>query len=380
MLRLTIEWAPPGASPTRGELFKHFIEAIRTLGWTAVWVERIYDGKPSVYRPELANDYVAGDQPPPSPNSKELLYIFMTPDGARGGDVRILAPLPATRLGEAPGPPRLRVSAAIPACSRDDGVKVLRRLVHLSTPRFAAIGQNRTVIVAPTLLYVHALGRPWFDAHAPHVKLSAEATGGAWILAHGEDLASKSEHAQDANTMFEKLFFRWDRETSKPETTAHSDVPPKVPYPSADTGTLGPPPVPTKAWHVPVADPDMTLPPTQLMGPALPFIAHPSSVKPEWPADAAGPEQQSGETVALGELPLLVRGFSLPRYARLRAELTRHGEDHGPTLAAFGLDPAGKQALQDAFLHVFQSRPDVLSAFSDLVALANLRRSYGKPG
>jgi hypothetical protein len=116
------------------------------------------------------------------------------------------------------------------------------------------------------------------------------------------------------------------------------------------------------------------------MGPALPFIAHPSSVKPEWPADAAGPEQQSGETVALGELPLLVRGFSLPRYARLRAELTRHGEDHGPTLAAFGLDPAGKQALQDAFLHVFQSRPDVLSAFSDLVALANLRRSYGKPG
>ena len=119
-------------------------------------------------------------------------------------------------------------------------------------------------------------------------------------------------------------------------------------------------------------DLDRTFPPTPFLGPALPFIARVGQAS--LPPTPLASGDQSGETVALGELPLLIQGFSLPRYARLRAALSQNGEEHGPTLASFGLDVNSKRSLQQAFFEVFQAQPQLLPTFSQLVEVAKLRQ------
>jgi hypothetical protein len=371
MLKFFVEWAPRGASPSWGELLKYFVEALRAFGWETIWTEDSDSyGRRKLFRPEHAEElmgvYHTLNSWSPS-ISNAILRVFMNPEGGPGGILCPLLPFPGSD-----GSPHMRLyaGAVIPGATREDTTKILRRLVHLSAARFAAVGVARTVaIVVPTLLYLDSEGRNWFEKNASHVKLSMEPTGGAWVLAHGEDLTSETDHAKDANQAMQNTFERWYETTSKPTAAPTGEVGPGPQ--AADTRTHA---TSTSAPQAAAFDPDATVPPTPFLGPILPFAKQASpSVAPR-PAVAVDPTEQSGETVALGELPLLVRGFSLPRYARLRAALSRHGEEHTPTLAAFGLDVSSKQALQHAFVEVFQSRPDLVSQFTQLVALAKLRQ------
>jgi hypothetical protein len=374
MLKFFVEWAPPGASPTPGELLKYFVEALRAFGWETIWTEE--PNQPSdrarrVLRPDRAEELMSAGVPVETHPARSgfLLRVYTMGQNLTDGQLKLLTPLPvAGRVGDS-ARPRLYAGAPVPVCSRDEATRILRRLVHLSAPRFAAVGVARNIeFVVPTLLYLDSTGRSWFEKNAGHVKLSVESTGGAWVLAHGEDITSETDHARDANQAMSNTFRRWYEETSKPPITPGA-APTGIQTP--DTRTYSPP---TSASQTAAFDPDATVPPTPFLGPFLPFAKPLSSSAVPRAAVAAGPQEQSGETVAFGELPLLVRGFSLPRYARLRAALSKYGEEHAPTLAAFGLDASSKQALQHAFVEVFQSRPDLVSQFTQLVALAKLRQ------
>jgi hypothetical protein len=378
MLRFFVEWAPRGASPTLGELLKYFVEALRAFGWETIWTEQPYepdDRARRVYRPERAEELMSARVPvmthPSGPYF--LLQVYTMGQGLPDGRLKLLTPLPVAGRAEDSPRPRLYAGAPIPGCTRDEATRILRRLVHLSAPRFAAVGvAPHTEFVVPTLLYLDSTGRSWLEKNAAHVKLSVESTGGAWVVAHGEALTSETDHARDANRAMQNTFERWYEETSKP-TAAPAPVPTGAvePAPGAPgTASYGPS---TAVPETASFDPDVTVPPTPFLGRVLPFaMLQSSDIPPVSPP--ASPQDQSGDTVAVGELPLLVRGFSLPRYARLRAALSRHGEEHTPTLAAFGLDVSSKQALQHAFVEVFQSRPDLVSQFTQLVALAKLRQ------
>lgn len=377
MLSFIVEWAPPGPSPTQGVLLKYFVEALTAFGWETVWTEEPHetsDRKRRVFRPDRAEELMSasvfvGTHPF---QSEFLLRVYTMEQNLTDGKLLPLTPLPVAGRVDPSARPRLYAGAPIPRCSRDEATRILRRLVHLSAPRFAAVGVTRHIqVVVPTLLYLDSSGRSWFEKYAAHVRLSSESTGGAWLLAHGEDLTSETDQAKDANEAMKNTFRQWYEETSKPTPTPRA-----APTGRATPGTQTPErnATSTSAPRTAAFDPDATVPPTPFLGPILPFAKPASSNVAPHAVVASDTPEQSGETVALGELPLLVRGFSLPRYARLRAALSKYGEEHTPTLAAFGLDASSKQALQHAFVEVFQSRPDLVSQFTQLVALAKLRQ------
>lgn len=387
-MMLQVEWAPKGESPSPAELLKYFVEALQAFGWEVVWVQENGTSKRNVFRPERADKWMEWIGPPgagwyPSAGENgELLNLYMEPPPARGPRA-VLVPmvaLPVAGVVNSKARRRLFAAGWIPDCTLETSRTVLRRLVHLSGARLATVGPADGYPKSPqgSLLYLDAAGRRWFAQHVPNVQLAGDETGGAWVLAHGEALNSQSEHARDANEALTNTLRNWYVATSEPKPQGEDKTLGATPPPGGGAEVLSHRPaqlMPPSVVAQAAVDLDMTFPPTPFLGPALPFIARAGQAAlPAAPLTSPDSQDQSGETVALGELPLLIQGFSLPRYARLRAALSQHGEEHGPTLAAFGLDASSKRRLQQGFFEVFQAQPQLLPTFSQLVELAKLRQ------
>ena len=381
-MKLQVEWAPKGESPSPAELLKYFVEALQAFGWEVVWAEETGTSKRKVFRPERAAELMEwfgslrAGWDTSARETSELLNLFMQPERGPGAGLYALSALPVAGVVNGQARRRLYAGAVIPDCTLDTARKILRRLVHLSGARLATVAPTRYhKILHASLLYLDAEGRRWFARNAPSVKLAGDETGGAWVLAHGEALTSQSEHARAANAALTKTLWEWYEATSRPRPQGQDKTLGAAPPPAGGPEVLSHPPTqltPPSVVARAAVDLDMTFPPTPFLGPVLPFIARAGQASIAAAPPASG--DQSGETVALGELPLLIQGFSLPRYARLRAALSQHGEEHGPTLASFGLDANSKRSLQQGFFEVFQAQPQLLPTFSQLVELAKLRQ------
>jgi hypothetical protein len=380
-MKLQVEWAPKGESPTPAELLKYFVEALQAFGWEVVWAEETGTSKREVFRPARAAELMewfgslrAGWETS-ARETDELLNLFMQPEPGPGAGLYALSALPVAGVVNGQARRRLYAGGVIPDCTLDTARKILRKLVHLSGARLATVGPTRYHDrLAASLLYLDAEGRRWFAHNAPNVKLAGDETGGAWVLAHGEALTSQSEHARAANAALTKTLWDWYEATSRPKPQGEDKTLGAAP-PAGGPEVLSHPsprPAPPSLGAQASVDLDRTFPPTPFLGPALPFIARVGQAS--LPPTPLASGDQSGETVALGELPLLIQGFSLPRYARLRAALSQNGEEHGPTLASFGLDVNSKRSLQQAFFEVFQAQPQLLPTFSQLVEVAKLRQ------
>jgi hypothetical protein len=358
------EWAP-ATEPHVGRILQYSVELLRALGWETVWFEERDTGKRSLYRSDLA-DGLMSYYDPDKPQGSILMLREKHREEEPGFGLGFYA-FGAVPLGPQ-GPMSKTVLQArgyVHPCLLETARNVLRRFVHLSVPRYVSLGG--------TLHYVDASGRRWFAESAPEIRLGPDDTGGAWLLAHGDPLDSSAALDGAARKALSSACARWDKATQtriqQPLAGSSEDAPAGIQAPPVQTPSYVAPLRPPLG-SLPL-DPDMTVPPTLYLGPLLPFSGKAVSAPPP---SSVEPSEQSGETVALGELPLLVQGFSLPRYARLRAALAKHGEDHAATLASYGLDPAGKVALQRAFFEVFQQRPELLPTFTQLVELAKLRQ------
>lgn len=273
-----------------------------------------------------------------------------------------------------------RMRARIPSASLELARAGLRRLVHLTDPVFAGVGPGDGP--HPTeysLAYLGTSAVAWLVNNAPQVRLAPEAALGGWVLAHDEALDSRTVTASDAVAALSRIIEEWRdaaeaQSLSSPGSGAANG--------GAESSSVAPRqgitqvvPAAAAASLFPAMDPDVTALPIRYLGPVLPFAGTTSAeqvtamLQPGVPTPDA-----AGETLAIGESPFMIHGFSLVRYANLRAALSRHGEEHEPTLRKFGLDAGTKQTLQRAFFEAFQQTPSLLPTFTQLVEVAKLRQ------
>jgi hypothetical protein len=171
--------------------------------------------------------------------------------------------------------------------------------------------------------------------------------------------------------------------------------PPALPIePAPDAGGTLLVPVPEElrraaAAVAPTFDPDVTQAPTPGMGPVIPFAGR---TTPERARELAGPPsgaaEDAGATVGMA-IPAELRArlaeamegktMSLEVYAAMLAHCTVHGEEDPALLSRFGLTPASKQQVQQAYFERFRAEPGLRERFEQLLrdAVRALHRSGG---
>ncbi len=362
MMSLRVLWDKPIESHAGEELLAHSVSALTAFGFDTVYVGSTGDLKRyprQIFRRDRASSIIEDD-------------VVKLSDEPEFRPMRHHAHFVPPRL-RSRDPFTASLDAAIPDSTLEVARPILRRLVHLTTPLIARLGPKSIHDKYSAFVYFDGAGCQWLRKNAPHVKLTSEATSGGWVLAHGEHLGSTTPHAHDGMRALGRVvnLSLEARPPADPKAAVGAQLP--TPDSRPDVGPPGTPSPPVHAPYAMPADPDATSLPIPYFGPVLPFAGttSPERLREMMPAPPA--EDTSGDTVGM-EAPFSVHGFSLVRYAGLRAALARHGEDHAPTLAQFGLDADSKRTLQHAFFGLFQARPELLPTFTQLVEVAKLRQ------